>query len=149
MLQSSATLAEVIDRMVLGGAEIDSIFAVRPPRENLPRASASLLRIGNAHFPMAAQREPHLLDAMLDLVRALPLETGAFDFLIDEHGLYLWRIDDELGRVLPILSDPVGSRTIPEKMLFDALLALDSFESRARPGAIDLDGSEIMRALSI
>lgn len=144
VLSSGDELNEIFDRMVMAGADPKAIYAVLTPEsEGHPANSAttSLVKIGEAVFTIGDVPHPAAFSSMRDLVEKSPMDAAAFDFVLTAGDPCLWRIDDDLGRILPnLIQSPGLSRSASsDQALMAALVALDDRDSSSAGVSITLD----------
>ncbi len=147
VIDDPEAIPEIVDRMVLAGGSPEGFLALSAgtAMRGEFHSLTTLLRIGEATFPSGEPAGYGDLEAMKAMAMNLPLEVAAFDFLVDERGPLLWRIDDELCRLLPGLVDP---RRAPSDA--PRLEALANFGEATECGgreSIEIDVDSVQAAL--
>jgi hypothetical protein len=149
IIGTASELPEVLDRMALAGGSPTEIHAVELPSEAAnsgPVQAVSLLKMGEAHFTVG-NVHPETLRAMESVASALPHDAVALDFIVADGKPVLWKLDDDLARLLPDLVAHGDSPRRANPSLIEALLALGSGPQPADEDLAPVDPEAIRRAL--
>jgi len=149
LITSQDDLNEILDRMVMAGADPREIWAVQVPDSDGHSggsATTSLVKLGKAVFKFGGSVLPEDFARMKAIIDASPMDAAAFDFVTTKSGPCLWRIDADLGRILPNLLHTSNAH-MPDQALMTAIVALDDRVDSSAKGSISLDPKSIEIAL--